>query len=90
MTAQEQLIKYAEKHNTGEVFTHQEFIGKAATEGVCIARTSESKTICNIKRQGKTITITETTITKRFQVVNGKMIDLEPLVETAEVAQINL
>ena len=74
MTAQEKLIEYASKHNDQKVFTHEEFVGKMATEGCAINRTPNSKTIANARREGKTIIVTETTVANTQQVVDGKLV----------------
>lgn len=62
MNAQEMLLNYAAKHNDGKVYTNEQFIGKAITEGICINRSGGIRTNARIRREGKTIIVTETTI----------------------------
>ena len=73
MDAKIKLLEYAKNHNTGNILTDEEFIGKMVVEGVCINRTSNSKTIANAKRTGKTIVVTETVISQTTKIVNGKI-----------------
>ena len=60
MTPQEKMIEYAKKNNDQKVYTHEQFIGKMIAEGIVINRTPTSMTVANAKREGLTITITET------------------------------
>lgn len=63
MNAQEMLLDYAAKHNDGKIYTNEQFIGKAITEGICINRSAGIRTNARVRREGKTIIVTETTIT---------------------------
>lgn len=89
MTPQEKLIEYAKKYNNEKVLTHEEFIGKARLEGVAIARTPNSVTTANVRREGKTIIITETTKTRTQEIVGGKLEFVESI-ETVEALRIEL
>lgn len=61
MDAKQMLLDYASKHNSGKIYTNEQFIGKAMTEGVRISDTPEGYIVAaNIKREGKTIIVTET------------------------------
>ena len=64
MNAQEKLLEYAKKNNSGTVYTDEQFCGKMATEGIVISRTSMTKTIARMSREGRTITVTETLVTE--------------------------
>lgn len=91
MTTQEKLIEYAKKHNNGKVLTNEEFIGKMITEGCVIARTPNSMTVANAKRDGKTIIVTETIKTDVTNIVDGKLVIVKHgNIETAEVLRIEL
>lgn len=86
MTAQEMLLEYAAKHNDRKVYTDEQFIGKAITEGIRLADNERGGiVICNIKRVGKTITVTETTKTETI-------IDRKPVkvCSTVEIFQVNI
>jgi len=94
MTAQEQLIKYANtvKANSNgllDKWSPEEIMGKAVTDGIVIARTPSSRTICNATRSGKTIIVTETTKGEKMVVVNGRGV-FEPTSETVEVMRIEM
>ena len=82
MNAQEKLIEYGNeikaKSNTAmKDMTAQEIIGQAFVEGICYHRTPAERTISEIKREGKTITITETVISKVNDFIDGKLIARE-------------
>jgi len=94
MNAQEKLIEYGNelkaKSNTAlKDMTAQEIVGQAFVEGVCFYRTPASRTISEVKRSGKTITITETVIAKVNEIVDGKMTSRETR-EATEVMTIQL
>lgn len=62
MNARQMLLDYAAQKNDGKVYNNEQFIGKAMTEGIRISDTSEGGiVVANIKREGKTIIVTETT-----------------------------
>ena len=56
MDAKTMMLEYAAKHNDGKVYTNEQWIGKAVTEGIRL----DWQTTAKISRKGQTITITET------------------------------
>jgi hypothetical protein len=61
MNAKQMLFDYASKNNDRKVYTDEQFLGKAMTEGVRLADTEHGDiVVANIKREGKTIIVTET------------------------------
>lgn len=71
MNAKQMLLDYAAKHNSGNVYTDEQFLGKAMMEGVRIANAPNGGVVVSrIKRDGKTIIVTETTTS---DVLAGKM-----------------
>ena len=64
MNAQEKLLEYAKKNNSAATVTNEEFCGKMMLEGAVINRTPMTKTIARMSREGRTITVTETLVTK--------------------------
>lgn len=94
MNAQEKLIEYANKikaESNGLLknWSAQEIMGKAIMEGAVIARTPSTRTICNAKREGKIITVTETVIGEEMEVVDGRGIFHETRT-TTEVLKVEL
>lgn len=93
MTAQEMITDYAAK-TAPKNFTVQQWAGKMMTEGAVISRTTNSRVVARISRQGKTIIVTETTITtidKMAQMQNGQMgMTGEEVEVTAEIMRIEL
>lgn len=82
MNAKQMLLDYAGKKNNSKVLTDDQFIGKAITEGVRIADTPEGHiVVVNIKREGKTIIVTETT---KIDAPNGKQ------TSTVEIFRVNV
>lgn len=73
MNAQQKTLEYAKGKNNGTL-TNQEFVGQMATEGVVIERTPNSKTIARLRREGKTIIVTETTVKNTNEVIGGKLV----------------
>lgn len=75
MNAQEMMINYA-ANTAPDGFTPQEWAGKMMTEGAVISRTPSSRVVARIRREGKTIIVTETTISqteKMARTQNGNM-----------------
>lgn len=93
MTAQEMIINYAAQ-TAPDGYTPQEWAGKMMTEGVVISREPLSRVVARIRRQGKTIVVTETTITRvdrMAKMENGKMgLTGEDVEVTAEIMRIDL
>lgn len=88
MNAKEMLLDYASKMNNGKLgLTNEQWLGKAMTEGIVISREPMSKTVCNIKRVGKTIIVTETVKEEQATLVNGKPVFTETV---TEIFQVNL
>lgn len=88
MNAQEMLLDYASKKNDGSM-TNEQWLGKAITEGVVIDRQPASRIVCNIRREGKTIIVTETLKEQRVAKVDGKL--QHNMVETAtEIFRVNV
>jgi hypothetical protein len=86
MNAQQMLLDYAAKHNDRKVYTDQQFIGKAFQEGVRLANNEYGDiVICNVKREGKTIIVTETA--KRDDIVDNKPCKTE---KTVEIFRVNV
>jgi hypothetical protein len=87
MNAQQMLLDYANKHigNTKSVETPQKFIGQAITEGIVISRTSNSRTVAHVKREGKTIIVTETLKVEQAMLVDGKRVYAETVTEIFRV-----
>lgn len=86
MNAQEMLLEYAAKHNDRKVYTDEQFIGKAITEGIRLSDNERGGiVICNIKREGKTIIVTETTKTEAI-------VDRKPakVCSTVEILRVNV
>ena len=81
MNAQQMLLDYTSRNNDRKVYTDQQFIGKAMTEGVTISRTVVDMTVANVRREGKTIIVTET---RKWNTIDGKA------EETTEIFRINL
>ena len=77
MNAQEMLLDYASRNNDRKVYTDQQFVGKAITEGV---RNNQGH-IVRVRREAKTIIVTET---RQWDTVQGKA------EETTEIFRINL
>lgn len=70
MNAKQMLLDYAARKNDGKVYTDEQFLGKAMTEGVRIADAPGGGIVgANIRREGKTIIVTETT---RMDTIEGK------------------
>lgn len=64
MNAKQMLLDYAAQKNDGKVYTNEQFLGKAMTEGIRIADAPDGSIVnVNIRREGKTIIVTETTKT---------------------------
>lgn len=94
MNAQDKLIEYGNeikaKSNTAtKDMTAQEIVGQAFVKGICYYRTPASRTISEVKRSGKTITITETVISEVNEIVDGKLISRE-VRESTEVLTVEL
>ena len=94
MNAQTKLIEYGSelknKSNTAlKDMTPEEIIGQAFIEGICIRRDGSSRTIVNVTRTGKTITATETVISKVSEIVDGKLTSRE-VSKTTETLKIEL
>lgn len=90
MNAQQMLLDYAAKHNDRKVYTDEQFIGKAATEGIRLADNARGGiVICNIKRVGKTITVTETTKTESIKIVDSKAVPCK-VENTVEIFSVSL
>ena len=91
MTPKEQLDNYAARHGAKTEEEIENFIGQAASlKGLTIFRTSSSRIVCQIKREGRTIIVTETTITNRDEIRDGKIVAAEPIRETTEILRIEL
>lgn len=90
MNAQQMLLDYASKKNDGKLeMTNEQWLGKAITEGIVIDRQPASKLVCNIRREGKTIIVTETLKEERVAKVNGKL--EHNIVETVnEIFRVNV
>lgn len=90
MNAQQMLLDYASKKNDGKLgMTNEQWLGKAITEGIVIDRQPASRIVCNIRREGKTIIVTETLKEERVAKVNGKL--EHNIVETAtEIFRVNV
>ena len=73
MNAKEQMIQYASKHNTSGKMTNEAFCGQMMQEGIVISRTSNQVTSARVRREGKTIIVTETTVTRTNEIVNEKI-----------------
>lgn len=74
MNAQQQVLEYANKNNDSKVYNEQQFVVEMSKGGIVINRTPSSKTIAKLRREGKTLIITETTITETTEIVDGKAI----------------
>ena len=82
MNAQDKLIEYGNeikaKSNTAlKDMTAQEIMGQAFVKGICWYRTPSSRTITEVKREGKTITVTETEISEANDLVDGRLVARE-------------
>jgi hypothetical protein len=90
MNAQQQMLEYAKsKMRTDSTLTPAEWCGKMITEGIVIERTPGGMIVANATREGKSITITETTKTEKNEVVDGKLVST-PIETTEEVLRIEL
>lgn len=94
MTAQEQLIKYAEQlkaqSNTAlKNMTPQEIMGQAFVDGICYRRDGDTRKSCRIIRQGKTIIVNNVEIGETTEVVDGRAI-FGSYETTTEVMRIEL
>ena len=90
-TPKQQLDDYARKYGSRTEKEIENFIGQSASlKGLTIARAPGSRTVCNIKRTGRTITVTETIITNRDEITNGKITAAEEERECVEVLRIEL
>lgn len=90
MNAKQMLLDYAAKHNDRKVYTDEQWLGKAMTEGIVINRSGSDRTVCNIRREAKTIIVTETLVEKTDLIVDGRMTD-GPNKETVnEIFRVNL
>lgn len=94
MNAQQKLIEYGNelkaKSNTAlKNMTAEEIVGQAFVEGICYYRTPSSRTISEVKRAGKTITITETVISTVNEIIGGRLIARE-VRESTEVLTVEL
>lgn len=76
MSAKQQLLDYAAKHNTNSERSNEAWLGQAITEGIVIERTPASMTVVNITKQGRDITVTETVKTQRPVMVDGRLTDI--------------
>lgn len=86
MNAQQQMVEYAKsKMNPNSTYTPDQWCGKMIKEGV---RCNDG-TIARARREGKTIVITETSISEKNEIVNGKLVSTE-IETTEEVLKINL
>lgn len=82
MNAKQMLLDYAAQKNDGATYTNEQWLGKAMTEGVRIADAPDGSIVgVNIRREGKTIIVTETTKT---DTIEGKRSN------TVEIFRVNL
>ena len=88
MNAQQMLIQYAETKNDGTM-SNEAWLGKAIQGGIVFNRTPMSKTYCNIRREGKTIIVTETTEEEKTNVVDGK-VNFETTKTTTEILRVEI
>lgn len=81
MNAKQMLLDYAAKHNDGKVYNNEQFLGKAMTEGVRINDAPGGGiVVANIKREGKTIIVTETVKTDTIEgkkVTSGEVLRVD-------------
>lgn len=90
MNAQQQMLEYAKsKMNDTSPYTPEQWCGKMITEGIVIERSPAGMVIARAIREGKTITITETTKTEKNEIVDGKLVS-NPVENTVEVMRIEL
>jgi len=73
MNAKEMLLDYAAKNNSGTIYNNEQWLGKAMTEGTRIIRNSEFVVI-RIRREAKTIIVTETTTSETVAIADGKTV----------------
>lgn len=86
MKAQQQMVEYAKsKMNEGSTYTPDQWCGKMIKEGV----RCNNGNIARARREDKTIIITETSISEKNEIVNGKLVSTE-IETTKEVLKINL
>lgn len=92
MNAETQLIAYANSRmgRMGpENMTPQEWIGMAVREGIVFDRAPNSRTWCSVRREGRTIIVTETLLENGFEERDGKLYPVETQTHT-EIMRIQL
>jgi len=93
-TVQQRLIEYGNElkaRSNGMLAKRlaQEIIGQAVVEGICFIRTPVSRTICDVRRDGNIIRVTETVVSTVNEVVDGRLVGHEAR-KTNEVLSIHV
>lgn len=89
MNAKEKLLEYAKNHNDKSIYTDEEFVGAMSIDGIVISRTPAVTVSAHVKREGRTLIVTETTRTTKDTLVDGRLLS-EKVTETAEIFRVDL
>lgn len=88
MNAKEMLLDYAAQKNDGKTYTNEQWLGKAMTEGIRIYQNGQEIAV-RVRREGKTIILTETTKTETVEKVDGRGV-INKHENTVEIFRVNL